>query len=116
MFGAILNSFPRWLKKRIRKGVNRIPDRLFIRLSYFCVFGKLPDLEHPKTYTEKIQWFKLNQTDKIFSDLADKYTVRAYVEKKIEDDILIPLYRHGTDQENIPFETLPESFVIKCNH
>lgn len=116
MLGAILNSLPRWLKKWIRKGVNRIPDRLFIRLSYFCVFGKLPDLKHPKSYTEKIQWFKLNQTDKIFSDLADKYTVRAYVKAKIKDDILIPLYRHGTDPEAIPFETLPESFVIKCNH
>ncbi len=48
--------------------------------------------------------------------MVDKYTVRFFAQEKVGEDIAVPLYRHGTDPEKIPFGTLPNSFVIKCNH
>lgn len=116
LFNRVLKLIPNVLKKSINKKAESLSDRNFLMLSYFLTFWNILDLNNPVTYTEKIQWLKLNQTDKRFSDLADKFTVRAYVESKIQEDILIPLYRHGTDPEAIPFESLPKSFVIKCNH
>src|SRR5690606_8816745 len=66
--------------------------------------------------TEKIQWLKLHQTEKIYSEIADKHVVRAYIKEKIGEEILIPQYRHGENPEDIPFDSLPDAFVIKCNH
>jgi glycosyltransferase involved in cell wall biosynthesis len=116
LFNRLLGLIPVSIKQFLKEKAQTLSDRNFLTLSYFLTFWKILNLTNPKTYTEKIQWFKLHQTDKVFSDLADKFEVRSYVQSKIKDDILIPLYRHWTDPEEIPFETLPKSFVIKCNH
>jgi hypothetical protein len=42
--------------------------------------------------------------------------VREYVASKIGKDYLIPLLWKGTIPEEIPFDRLPESFVIKATH
>lgn len=93
-----------------------LPDSVYIRLAYFITYGRLLRLKNPRLYSEKIQWLKLHQTQQIYSDLVDKYKVRDYIRKKIGEDVLIPLYWHGTDASTIPYDILPNSFVIKCNH
>lgn len=94
----------------------QLPDRLFVRILYFFEFGKLLHLSSPQTFTEKVNFLKVTQTDQIFSDLADKYKVRKYVSEKIGMHVLPILYWHGFDPEDIPFDALPSTFVIKCNH
>lgn len=93
-----------------------IPDELFIKVKYFLKFKKWIDLDNPKTFNEKLQYLKLKQTDQIYSDLADKYKVREYIKEKLWEEVLTKLYWHGKDPEQIPFEDLPDKFVIKYNH
>lgn len=74
------------------------------------------NLEHPRTYTEKLQWIKLYDKNKLMPICCDKYTVRKYVKKKGCAEILNQLFWQGTDPEQIPFDTLPDQFVIKVTH
>lgn len=74
------------------------------------------DLENPERLTEKIQWRKLFDPDDVYAVLSDKYAVRAWVEKKIGTEYLIPLLGVWERSKDIPFHTLPEAFVLKTNN
>lgn len=78
--------------------------------------GRELDLENPKRYTEKIQWCKLHATNELKSRLADKYAVRDWVAKKIGQKYLIPFLGVWKSPDEIDFNALPESFVLKTNH
>ncbi len=47
---------------------------------------------------------------------ADKYLVRDYVRERVGAHILPELYWVGTDPDAIPFDILPERFVVKPTH
>lgn len=74
------------------------------------------DLQTPKTYNEKINWLKLYYRNDLMPICADKYTVRKYVENCGYADILNDLLWEGFDAKDIPFNDLPEQFVIKVTH
>lgn len=74
------------------------------------------NLDHPITFNEKIQWIKLNAVTEKTTQLADKYRVREWVEKKIGQEYLIPLLGVWDSWEEIEFDRLPNRFVLKCNH
>lgn len=83
---------------------------------YTDATGHPLDLQAPKRFTEKIQWLKLYDSTPLKTRLADKYLVRSWVAEKIGEEHLIPLYGAWDRFEEIAFEKLPESFVLKCNH
>ncbi len=78
--------------------------------------GRTLDLEHPKRFTEKIQWLKLYDSTPEKTRLADKYLVRDYVAEKIGAEYLIPLLGVWDNADEIDFDSLPDKFVLKCNH
>ena len=51
-----------------------------------------------------------------YHELVDKYAVRKHIKSVIGEQYSFPLIGHWTRFEDIDFSTLPESFVIKCNH
>ena len=85
---------------------------------FIIVLKKELNLENPQTFNEKIQWLKLHDypTNQLVIDGADKYKVRAYVEKKGLGNILVPLIGHWDKPADIDWDKLPEKFVLKCNH
>lgn len=83
---------------------------------YEVYTGKSIDLDHPKTYNEKIQWLKLYDSTPIKGKLSDKYAVRDYVSKVIGEKYLVPIYGVWDSFDAIDFEQLPEQFVLKCTH
>lgn len=92
-----------------------LPDKSYLKLSYFLKMKKKLNLEEPKTFNEKVNWLKIYDKTPKLNIITDKYLVRQYVANKVEDNILINLLWQGTDPEKIPFDNLPKSFVIKCN-
>lgn len=78
------------------------------------------NLKYPRSYNEKIIWKKLHDRNPLLTVTADKYLVRSYITgilgKNEAGKILIPLLHVTEKPENIPFEILPENFVIKPNH
>ncbi len=94
-----------------------LPDSWAISLRYRREFGKFPNLKHPITLNEKIQWLKLNDRTPLHTLCADKFLAREYVEKKIGSKYLIPLLFHTNDVNDVKPENLPDiPLIIKTNH
>lgn len=74
------------------------------------------NLKEPMTFNEKLQWIKLYDHNRLMPICCDKYTVRSFVENQGCGEILNHLIWNGFDPAEIPFEILPEKFVIKVTH
>ena len=79
-------------------------------------FGTELDLDHPRDLNEKIQWLLCRSDTSAWTRLSDKVAVRDYVTEKGLGDLLVPLLGTWKRAKDIPWDTLPEKFVLKCNH
>lgn len=94
-----------------------IPDKIFLKYKYKRNFGKLPNLDDPKTLNEKIIWLKLNDRTILHTQCADKYEVRSFISEKIGDKYLVPLFFHTQSPKEIIPKNIPDvPCVVKTNH
>lgn len=93
-----------------------IPDEPYLKLMYRLKMGKRLDLKNPKTFNEKLQWLKLNNRQPEYTVMVDKYAVREYIKQVLGESYLIPLLGVWDDPDEIDFSSLPDRFVMKCNH
>jgi len=84
--------------------------RLFLNLGYW------PHIKHPRSFNEKIMHSILFNPHPLSSIVADKWRVREYVESKGLKEILNDVFYAGDDPDEIPFEDLPDRFVVKASH
>lgn len=91
-------------------------EELFLKAFFIDRMKYVPDLKHPKTFNEKLQWLKLHDHNPLYATLADKYEVKDYVAKKIGSEHVIPAYGVWERFEDIDFDTLPDQFILKCTH
>ncbi|MBP0971350.1 MAG: glycosyltransferase [Oscillospiraceae bacterium] len=82
---------------------------------YFKHVGKHVNWDDPHAYTEKMQIAKLEDKNPLKAQLADKYAVRKWVADKIGEEYLVPLCGAFDNADDIDFDKLPKSFVIKTN-
>ena len=87
-----------------------------VKTRYFLRFKRLPDFKNPRDLNEKILYLKLFTDTSSWTQLADKYKVREYVESCGLSNILIPLYGAWDRVEDIPFDQLPQTFILKANN
>ncbi len=78
--------------------------------------GRRLNLKNPQDFNEKIQWLKVYSDISMWTDLADKYKVREYIEKCGLQDILVELFGVWKRADDIDFSKLPDKFVLKTNH
>lgn len=95
---------------------NNMDDKKFIEKMFKATMDYPLNLENPKSFNEKLQWLKLYDRNPLYTKLVDKYKVREYISEKIGEDYLIPLLGVWDDPEDIDFDSLPNKFVLKCNH
>ncbi|MDO4801912.1 MAG: ATP-grasp fold amidoligase family protein [Prevotellaceae bacterium] len=93
-----------------------VSDSLYIKLMYRFALGRWPDLDHPKRFTEKLQWLKLHDRNPLYTRLVDKLAVKEWVEKRIGSGRCFKVLGIWEWAEDIDFESLPNQFVLKCNH
>lgn len=93
-----------------------VPDKLYLRLKYYCRTGKCLHLKNPRTFNEKLQWLKLYGRRPIDTIMSDKFAVKEYIAKAIGSEYVIPLLGVWDRFEDINFESLPNQFVLKCTH
>lgn len=94
----------------------RINPILEIKLMFFIKNKYKLNLNHPVTFNEKLQWIKFYDKNEIMPACADKFTVREYVKNCGCEEILNHLLWEGSNANEIPFELLPNQFVIKVTH
>lgn len=102
--------------KPVKQALRFLPDREYIQLYYFAKFRKFCDLRDPSTYSEKLQWLKLNYRVPELSSLVDKHAVKEIVADEVGIEHVIPTLAVYESAEDIDFDTLPDSFVLKCTH
>lgn len=89
---------------------------LMAKLRFRMMFGRKLNLKKPQDLNEKILWLALYSDTSMWSKLADKYEVREYVSDKGLEDILVKLYGKWENAEEINWDELPNSFVLKSNN
>lgn len=93
-----------------------LPDKLYLTLQYLLYEGRLINWSKPRTFTEKIQWLKLNNRTELLHILVDKYEVKNYVASQIGKEYIIPTLGLWCNADEIDFSSLPDRFVLKCTH
>lgn len=88
-------------------------DETKIKLWYWLSFGKKLNLDHPQTFSEKLQWLKLYDHQPLYTTLVDKYMVKEWVAYTIGSEYVIPTLGVWNSTTEIDWDTLPQRFVLK---
>ena len=104
------------LKQKIRRFLGKHCPRLLVTILHKMAFGRWIDWNNPKTLNEKIQWLKFNSDTSMWPLLADKYRVRKYVQERGCEDLLVTLYGVWDKAQDIDWNSLPNTFVMKVNN
>lgn len=113
------DSFIYKIRRKIQVIAHKLFSNEFMSKLYFkIVLKEKLDLKNPRTFNEKLQWLKLYyypQND-LAVKCADKYRVREYIKDKGYENTLVPLLGAWDNVEDIDWDSLPNKFVLKCNH
>lgn len=93
-----------------------LPTKLYLDILFFLRFGERINWKAPQTYNEKIQALKYSEQDISLQTDVDKYEVRQKIRELIGEEYLVPIYGVFEKPEEIHYEALPNSFVLKCTH
>lgn len=93
-----------------------MPDREYLEKLWKAKMGSTLDLNHPETFSEKLQWLKLYDRNPLYTIMADKVEAKKYVAACIGEEYIIPTLGVWDKADEINFDILPEQFVLKCNH
>ena len=93
-----------------------VPNRYIAQRIYQKRLGRVLNLKNPQDINEKINWLKYYSDTSQWTMLADKYSVRQFVVDRGLKEILVPLYEKWDKAEDINFDNLPNSFILKTNH
>ena len=102
---ALIKHFGGWMS-----------NRLYLQLRFRLETGRKLNLNHPSTFEEKLQWLKLYDHCQEYTMMVDKVKVKEYVADTIGSEHVIPLLGVWNKPEDIDWNTLPDSFVLKTNH
>lgn len=101
------------MRKKIIHIFDFVDDETMLKIQYRIKTGNTLNLNNPKRYTEKLQWYKLFYRDPLMSKCSDKYLVREYVKEKGLELILNENYGHFYNPDEIDFSSLPSRYAIK---
>ena len=103
----------RKVRLAILRFFNFIPDKWMVKLQYRIKMGKKLNLKNPKSYNEKLQWYKLYYKNPLMVKCVDKYDVRKYVADCGCSELLNECYGVYNNADEIDFSKLPNQFVAK---
>ena len=93
-----------------------LSDEEFLKKVFPKYMGYPLDLENPKTFSEKLQWLKVNYREPIQTVMVDKHEAKHFISQRVGDQYIIPTLAVWDSVEDIDFDALPNQFVLKCTH
>lgn len=104
--------------RRLRETLCRCSPTLAQRLFFRYEMGRFPNLDEPRTFNEKLSYIMLYELPhcELASAAADKYAFRPLVEALGFGEYLLPLLGVWDRAQDVDFDALPQSFIVKCNH
>jgi len=104
------------LDLRRRLAMRFVSDRDYVSRLYDAKLGCRPNLDRPRGFNEKILVKMLSDRRPLLTLFADKLRVRDFVREASPRLRLPTLYWWSNRAVEIPFDTLPNEFVLKANH
>lgn len=94
-----------------------VSPELNTKARFRSAYGRKLSLNNPQSFNEKLLWLKLKKyiNDPLVKKCADKYRVREYIEECGYGTILNRIYGVYEHACEIPWDSLPNSFVLKWN-
>lgn len=114
LFILLVWNIYRLIKGRVN--ILLLDDLQAIKKLYYNYSGVYPNIDKPRSFSEKQQWLKLNYHNNLMTTCADKWEVRDYVLSKGYPTILSRVFGVYDSFSDIPIEELPNKFVIKATH
>lgn len=94
-----------------------LPDKLFTYIVFILGLKYIPNINNPKSLTEKLTYIRLNKTLQSLRIMAvDRLKVREYVKEKASDCELVNILWNGMVFTEEIWNSMPKKFVIKANH
>lgn len=94
----------------------RYDDEKYLKKQFKLIKGYNMDFSNPKTFSEKLQWLKLNYHNPLCATLSDKILAKEYLASIIGDCYFAKTLGVWDKYDDIDFSLLPKQFVIKTNH
>ena len=112
------NKLKRMMVSPFRGLVKACSKKAYISYQYKYITHHKLDWKKLSRYTEKLQYLRLYvyPKDDLVSKCAGRVGVREYVKEMGYDELLIKTYGVFDRFEDIDFNKLPNSFVMKCSH
>jgi len=101
---------------RRRAAAHFVNDRDYLSRLYYRQFGRMPNLDSPSGFNEKILIKVLHDRRPCLTLFSDKLRVRDHVGKTASVLSFPTLYWSSDNVDDFPFAQLPEAFVLKANH
>jgi len=93
-----------------------VPYRLLCSIEFWKEHRYWPHIKNPRSFSEKIFHRMLFNRDPQLTVLSDKWKARSFIGNLVGNQYLIPVLWQGDNPEDIPFDSLPDKYVIKTNH
>ncbi len=120
MKGSTIHNVKKLLGKNListfYRSLGFLSDESYVKLIYRLRLGRRLDLKDPKTFTEKLQWLKVNDHNPAYTEMADKLGMRRYVARRIGEGHTVPVLGVWDSFNEIDFNSLPDRFVLKTTH
>lgn len=116
IFNLVVKVMPSRKMRRLIFGflLKPLSENMKIKLLGLVKTGRIPDLENPKRFSDKcILYPKVYKNKEFFEDTNDKFKIREYVTKLGGAEYLTKMYCIEDNVDDIDFDSLPDSFVIK---
>ena len=104
------------INARELKKYDGMSDPEYLHRMFDSLMGYRPNLQKPVTFNEKLQWLKLYDRRAEYVTMVDKVAVKKFAADVIGEQYIIPNIGVWSDPDEIDFESLPDRFVLKCNH
>ena len=93
-----------------------LADEDFLKKVFPKYMGYPLDLENPKTFSEKLQWLKVNYRNPIQTVMVDKHEAKHFIAERVGNQYIIPTLAVWDSVEDIDIDALPNQFVLKSTH
>lgn len=113
----LLKKSPREFQASLIKAFSPLfPDKQYLSLMFKCRMGYDVNWDNPKTYSEKLQWLKVYYRNPLYTNLVDKYEVKAIVSGLIGEQYIAKTLGVWKTPQEVDFSALPNQFVLKTSH
>lgn len=112
------NKFKRFFAVAVRGIIKAVSPVTYVKMQYRYITHHPCNLDNPTRYTEKLQYLRLfvYPKDPLVSQCAGRVGVRDYISSLGYGGLLVPVLGVYDDAKDIPFEELPNAFVLKTSH